>query len=63
MTTPAPKETTDHGIASAYYDHGPAGLLPTLECACGWRADGIDWEEAGAAFDEHLAQPDADRDF
>lgn len=37
---------------------------PFVECICGWHTvnGGVySWEEAGAEFDEHLAQVDAKR--
>jgi hypothetical protein len=47
-------ETTEHGIQAAYYNNGPNGLEPTLECLCGEVCAGFDWSEAGTVLDEHL---------
>ena len=49
-----------HGIDGAVYQNTPAGLLPTLFCECGQHFQGDTWEEAGAEYDEHLREADAD---
>lgn len=47
-------EPKEHGIAAAYYIHGPVGLEPTLECLCGLQFSEMTWAEVGVEFDGHL---------
>jgi hypothetical protein len=48
----------EHGIGGAFYTRDASGLVPVLECLCGWSTypEGTSWEEAGAALDDHLAE-------
>lgn len=61
------RTAVEHGIDGAVYSWNgclamaPDGSTvqaydPTLFCLCGFTASGIDWAEAGAEFDEHLAE-------
>ncbi len=47
-----------HGCATACYSGGPGEpyYQPYFECTCGWNIREPSWEEAGAAFDSHLAE-------
>lgn len=59
-------EKKPHGPECVCYVGGPGEpyYKPFIECICGWRTinGGVyTWEEAGAEFDEHLADVDAKR--
>lgn len=50
---------SEHGILSAFYASDGERYRPIMECTCGWSngLTALSWEEAGAAFDEHLNPP------
>ena len=50
---------SEHGVRAAFYDN--LAFLqriggPTIECLCGESFCDTNWEEVGAAFDEHLKE-------
>jgi hypothetical protein len=45
---------TSHDIAGAYYQANGVDYASVLECSCGFQAIELDWQDAGAVYDEHL---------
>lgn len=43
-----------HEIEGAYYNSDGGSYRQTLECSCGFVAQGRTWEQAGLIMDEHL---------
>ena len=50
------EEVNKHRILAAFYASDGERYRPVMECSCGWSNGftAVSWEEAGAAFDEHL---------
>lgn len=53
-----PAEQVQHGLDGACYSGGPGEpyYQPCICCMCGWSCREATWEDAGVAFDEHLAE-------
>ncbi len=49
----------EHGPEMACYANDGIAHQPLIICLCGWSSGvgkNMNWEECGAAFDEHLAE-------
>jgi hypothetical protein len=54
-------EEKQHGPDTVCYANDGFGYKPLIMCLCGWSSKVgacVTWEEAGADFDEHLAETD-----